>query len=345
MAPASDHREIVSTSLDTSLRARDAGTALMSAAQYLRDGLVSQAEAALRWAVAIDAGSARGHAALALLLHRQGKLSDSERMARQAVRLVPQEEAVHRILGTILETRGRLDEAGECYATALTIAPDSALARAARGSIYLRRGRVDDAEMELSIAIELDPDDPTTLFDLAELAYQRDDLAGLVARLEAARVLLEDPRRAPVLRHGALLVRADLDRITEVCHRRLARARALMAEFAPQAGAGVPVHGAHQPAARVAGVAVVGTVDAGDSHGPNAWEDAAPAPRAAGSDDHISRLEALVDSAPDDRRLRRLLSAAYLREGRLAEAKDQLRRAEDLLSRQRLRIVGRPDPR
>jgi type IV pilus assembly protein PilF len=323
---------------DTKALRRDAQAALENAKRYRREGLVAQAEASLRRAVALDTESADGATALALLLYRQGKLTEAERMMRQAIGLLPTDEALRRTLGTILEGLGRAEEAADEYAMALALEPDQAMAHAAWGSVLLRQGKLDPAEQQLRQALQIEPDDPAALCDLAEIAYQRDDHAGVVGHLRAAVALLDDTARPPVLRKGGILSRVDLEHTRAAFQRRLDRALAMGAlppgQPAEPAG-NQPIQPDPEPSPATAASGRALMAQRVPALGGGAGTDRPDV--AVKASDRMRELEARVQAAPGDRYLRRELSTAYLRAGRLAEAKEQLRQVEEMLISRRLR--------
>ena len=144
-------------------------------------GLLEQAEAAYRRALALKPDHAEAHYNLGLLLLARGAFAEAVGSLQNAAGLRPGHPQTHRALGDALRKEGRIDEALSAYVTALALAPADAEARANYGSALTELGRLGEAAASYREALASRPGFPEAQRNLGavllELNRPQDSLA------------------------------------------------------------------------------------------------------------------------------------------------------------------------
>lgn len=118
-------------------------------------------------------------------LERRGDLTAAEALWRELSQRYPGGGAWQDALATNLANQGRFDEALDAIEASQQVAPHRrGEIHINRGRIYAMAGRLGDAEAEYQQAVEARPEDPTPLYNLAELEVQRRDLDGALRGFE-----------------------------------------------------------------------------------------------------------------------------------------------------------------
>lgn len=119
-------------------------------------------------------------------LERRGDLASAEILWRKLSQRYPGGGAWHDALATNLAMQKRFDQSLEAIEASQQVAPHRrAEIHINRGRIYAMAGRFDAAEAEYRQAVEERPEDPTPLYNLAELDVQRQDLDAALRGFEA----------------------------------------------------------------------------------------------------------------------------------------------------------------
>jgi len=120
-------------------------------------GLIQDAVASYRRALALNPDYAEAHNNLGVALQALGRIPDAISHYEQAVALKPDHAAAHNNLGLLLSEQGRLDDAMAHYASALAAQPNYANAHNNMGSALLLKGKTDSATVHFTRAIAIDP--------------------------------------------------------------------------------------------------------------------------------------------------------------------------------------------
>jgi tetratricopeptide (TPR) repeat protein len=170
-------------------------------------GMLAQAEAAGRQAVARDATLVAGWNNLGIALQEAGKFAESRDCLERVVELQPASPEACNNLANTYRRLGHFDLAETWYRRALTLNPHYAQAHSNLAFLLSTQGRSDEAAAEARLAIDLDPRLIDAYLNLAEIEMSRhrgdaslralDMLqafaprhhAGLIARAKALRQL------------------------------------------------------------------------------------------------------------------------------------------------------------
>jgi Flp pilus assembly protein TadD len=121
-------------------RPKDAEVLVLRGTVYREQGLVAEAEADLRQALARDSKLAEAHAALGLLLDANGRGAEGEEQHRKANALAPENPAYLNNLGFSLFLRGKHAEAIKAYRQAARLDPTNRRIRTNLGFAYAASG-------------------------------------------------------------------------------------------------------------------------------------------------------------------------------------------------------------
>lgn len=193
-----------------------------------QSGLLTEAEAAGRRAVALDSTLVAGWSNLGIVLQESGKLEESLACLQRVAGRDPNNPELHNNLGNSLKRLGRLDEAREHYRRALELKPSYSEAHSNLANLLNDLGDTVQAMQEARLAVEFNPRNTDAYINAAGIALSLGD-AG-----EALRWLDNLAQFAP-LHVGGLVARAralkDCDRLDEA----MASARQA-ASLAPESG-------------------------------------------------------------------------------------------------------------
>jgi tetratricopeptide (TPR) repeat protein len=176
-----------------------------------RQGRLTEAEAAYRGALDVDAHEVRAHVGLQTLGERQGRQLELRRRYREAgdpflrARLEPESREPREILLEAAEPwrsfglasleagqrGGSASRARDDYSRALTVDPGHTWARLGRARVWLARGDVGAAEADFRAALWGEPEHPLPCLGMSAIADRRGDLSA------AFRWATEAYRRAP----------------------------------------------------------------------------------------------------------------------------------------------------
>jgi tetratricopeptide (TPR) repeat protein len=145
------------------------------------------------------------HLNLGVYFYDEGLIPEAEAEFREALALVPDHAIAHLNLGNTLSAQGRPEQAAEEYRRALAVAPHYVTARYNLGNVLAALGRHDEALAELHQAIALDPNNPAAHNHLGIVLLQHSLADEALAACRQAVAL--DPRFAPAhLTLGNVLV-------------------------------------------------------------------------------------------------------------------------------------------
>ncbi len=130
------------------------------------DGLMEQAIADDRAAIAILPTGNDARTALGLALLQTGRANDAIALFQDSVRVLPDFVDAYYYLGAALDTQGRTAEAANAYENVLRLAPAHALAHNALGLDLLKEHRPADALPHFQQAARLRPASPVPLFNV-----------------------------------------------------------------------------------------------------------------------------------------------------------------------------------
>ncbi len=120
-------------------------------------GWTKDAEVSYKLAIRYRPNYAVAHGNLGAVLKEQGRLVEAEASFRQAIALNPDFAAAYNSLGNALMDQGKLEKGLESYKKAITVKPDYAEAYKNMGSALNRLGRPREAEASYRQAIALRP--------------------------------------------------------------------------------------------------------------------------------------------------------------------------------------------
>lgn len=221
--------------LEDSLRAKVANSETPATANYLdqgneflKAGLLAEAEACYRKGILTDARDSGCYSNLGYVLIEQGRLDEAERMLGHAITYHPEDADAHYLLGNLARDRHEWSGAAKCYETALSINAEFAdcqrelcivLARIGRtrevhqllgrglafdantaqyhhfkGGLYFSTNEFDQAIDCFQTANQLFPRHPEILLSLCNAHIKRYDI---ISALDAGRQVLElEPQNA-----------------------------------------------------------------------------------------------------------------------------------------------------
>jgi len=154
-------------------------------AAYFGAGQMSVAVQELKEAVSADPAYAPAHAQLGVVYMRLGEDALAEQSFQRALRIDPGDSSANNNYGLFLCQRKREKEAMKYFATALKNPLYATPENAYTNSGLCARLQGDDVKAEewLRKALALQPDQPQALYQLADIAFKRNELT-------AARTLL-----------------------------------------------------------------------------------------------------------------------------------------------------------
>jgi tetratricopeptide (TPR) repeat protein/tRNA A-37 threonylcarbamoyl transferase component Bud32/TolB-like protein len=134
--------------------------------------LVDRAIASARRAVDLDPTDTRGLEALALAYQAAGRVSEAEQALRSALAREPRSDNLNRTLGDVLVRSERVDAGLEKLREAVRLRPDYVENQTTLGLALYSRGRYEESLAPLRRATELVPDDPLARQRLAVAYHQ-----------------------------------------------------------------------------------------------------------------------------------------------------------------------------
>jgi tetratricopeptide (TPR) repeat protein len=171
---------------------RDPGAPGFEAARQTGLGIVAvaagrgtEAEAALRRALALEPGSVAAMQEMFGLLDGQGRAGELEAPLRAGLKKPPAPAMFHNLLGLVLKRRGDMRGAEMEFRQTLEVSPDLVGALANLGGLYLQEGRVPEAVSVLESALERDPRNVDSRTNLIVAL-------GMEKNLEAARTRFDE---------------------------------------------------------------------------------------------------------------------------------------------------------
>jgi predicted O-linked N-acetylglucosamine transferase (SPINDLY family) len=120
-------------------------------------GRAREAEQHFRRTLALSPDSAVAHNNLGKILAELGRSEEAERSIRKALELQPQLSEAHNDLGALLQKRGQLEEAEQCYRAAAALKPDLSVVHGNLGTALLGLGKLEEAERSFRRALALEP--------------------------------------------------------------------------------------------------------------------------------------------------------------------------------------------
>lgn len=177
-----------------------ADTLMSQGLDLARQGMLDQAVACFRQAVAYCPEQAQAHHNLGVALAQQKKLDEAVASFRRALHFSPDYIEAHFNLGNSLAEQGNLDDAIASYRRALRLRPDHADVLCNLGLHLTTQGQVGEAIVLLRQAVRLRPDFADAYNNLGLALAERGDFAAAEASYE--RALRIDPRHGEA--HGNL---------------------------------------------------------------------------------------------------------------------------------------------
>jgi type IV pilus assembly protein PilF len=146
---------------------------------YFEQGQTNVALDELKQVIASDPTFPDAYNLRGLIYMRLNDLRQAEESFRRAVALNPRDSNAQHNYGWLLCQTGRPDEAQRAFEAALanTQYTEGAKTMMALGLCQAKAGRVAEAERSLIRSYEMDAGNPITGYNLANLLYQRGDLA------------------------------------------------------------------------------------------------------------------------------------------------------------------------
>ena len=161
-----------------------------------RAGRLTEAEAAYRQVLSIEAEQADALHMLGILCQQQGDPAQAEILIQRALAL--RHDAIFLAnLGNLYQETGRQQQAEKAYRDALATKPDFAQAWVQLGLLYHQAGRSDDAAVALLRALELNPRHAQAYHILGMLRLEQGNLSEAEAACRAALEL--NPQSAQTL--------------------------------------------------------------------------------------------------------------------------------------------------
>ncbi|WP_321899592.1 tetratricopeptide repeat-containing sulfotransferase family protein [Paraburkholderia heleia] len=213
MAHAYGHLDAAIAHLGTACRAPSvpASYAANLAEMCRQKGLLAQAEAAARQAVALDPALVAGWNNLGIVLQEAGHYDESHACLERVVALRPHWADAYNNLGNTCRRQQRFDLAETHYRRALALDPDSALAHSNLAFLLSTQGRLDEAAVEARTAIDLDPRMIDAYLNLADVEASRHRYDAVWQALDMLRAFAPHHPAERVARAKALRQREQLD--------------------------------------------------------------------------------------------------------------------------------------
>jgi tetratricopeptide (TPR) repeat protein len=185
-------------------------------------GLLAEALAAGRQAVALAPGLPQAHANLGIAHFELGDCDQAIECYRRALALDARLAEVHSNLGNVLRVQGKLAEAVEAHQRAIALKPDYADGHNNLGTVLRDMRRYPGAEAHYRQALGLKPQNPAILNNLALAILPQRRLDEALALLSRSAGL--DPHNVQtfVLLASLLSKRKQYDRAKAACERALA---------------------------------------------------------------------------------------------------------------------------
>ncbi|MFZ5934681.1 type IV pilus biogenesis/stability protein PilW [Pseudomonas putida] len=141
---------------------------------YLQQGLTQQAKAPLGKALALDAGDADAHAALALVFQAEDEPALAQAHFEKALAARPGDTRIRNNYGSFLYAQQRFAEAEQMFrlASADTLYPERSRVYENLGLTALELDDRDQAHAYLTKALQLNRRQPRALLEMAELSYE-----------------------------------------------------------------------------------------------------------------------------------------------------------------------------
>ncbi|HEV2764542.1 MAG TPA: tetratricopeptide repeat protein [Pyrinomonadaceae bacterium] len=114
----------------------------------------------------------------------RGDQSDARELLRRALESDPANVSAHTYLGVLADRSGDLAEAERHFAAAAIAAPLLPSARNNHGAVLLRMGREREAAKQFEVSLRLDKNQPSALFNLAQIRFNTGTPEGLRATFE-----------------------------------------------------------------------------------------------------------------------------------------------------------------
>lgn len=157
---------------------------------YLQQGKLETAQERLQRALQLDPRNVDAHTMLGVLNERINRPEIAETFYRKATELKPDGGAVNNNYGAFLCGRGRYAEADTYFQRALADpfykTPGDAFGNA--GACAAKSGNTDKAATYFRSALEAQPRNPTALYEMARISYEKSDnlrARAFMQRLEA----------------------------------------------------------------------------------------------------------------------------------------------------------------
>ena len=167
--------------------------ALSQLAEIARDqGDLAEAVRLFEEALAIDASLPFLHMGYGDVLQRAGRFGEAEEAFKLVLQLDPDSFKAHYNLGVTYGNQGRIAAAVAEYQKALEMEPDHPEAAQVHnnlGAIALDRGEIDQAARSFEQAVERAPRDLESLYNLALIDMERNQVERAIKRLEAAALV------------------------------------------------------------------------------------------------------------------------------------------------------------
>ena len=177
-AGASTSPDIMTASDEPEARRR-ARIRMELAVGYFEQGQTNVALDELKQVIAGDPTFPEAYNLRGLIYMRLNDMRQAEDSFRRAVALNPRDANTQHNLGWLLCQQGRYDESFRAFEQVMTnpIYADRAKTLMTQGLCEARAGRKAEAERSLARSYELDPANPITGYNLANLLFQRGELA------------------------------------------------------------------------------------------------------------------------------------------------------------------------
>lgn len=177
-AGSSGGRDIVTESDESEARKR-ARIRMELAVGYFEQGQTNVALDELKQVIAIDPDFPDAYNLRGLIYMRLNDLRQAEDSFRRAVALNPRDSNAQHNYGWLLCQLGRHDESQRAFETAMSNRQytDDAKTLMTQGLCLAKAGRMAEAERSLERSYQLDAGNPITGYNLANLLYQRGELA------------------------------------------------------------------------------------------------------------------------------------------------------------------------
>lgn len=141
---------------------------------YLQQGLTQQAKVPLGKALALNAGDADAHAALALVFQTEGEPALAQAHFEKALAARPGDTRIRNNYGSFLYAQQRFAEAEQMFrlASADTLYPERSRVYENLGLTALELDDRDQAHAYLTKALQLNRRQPRALLEMAELSFE-----------------------------------------------------------------------------------------------------------------------------------------------------------------------------